>query len=178
MRGSSLSGAWAIRSTTAKAVSRSIFMRPTLCHARSGATKLVTPLATLIAHGEHFERLRELLPLSRPVKLRRGQIEVRAITTSRNADEGPSTDSSGDDASKPAGSSGGAASRQRDDSNGGGPSKRDDANTDSHASGGASRRVQQSSACFLQPIVQLLAQPGSMALPRARIGPPPLPKRS
>jgi hypothetical protein len=137
-----------------------------------------SPHRPLVSLRERSSSGKESFCPSGPVKLWWGQNEVRAITTSHSADEVPSTDSSGDDASRPADSSGGAASRQRDDRNGGGPSKRDDANTDSHASGGASRRVQLSSACFLLPIVQPLAKPGLMALPRARMRPQRGPKRS
>ena len=133
------------------------------------------PAAHSLAQGEP-ERLREILPLVE-ARFRDVKLQGDFTTSHSGAERVPSTDSSGDGASRMGDSNGGAPSR-RADSNGGGPSKLDDANTDSRASGDASRWVQLSSACFLLPIVRPLAQPGSMALPRARIGPRPLPKRS
>ena len=104
--------------------------------------------------------------------------DVHRLTTSHSgAQRVPSSDSSGDGASRPGNSNGGGPSR-RADSNGGGPSKLDDANNDSHASGDASRRVQLSSACFLLPIARPSEQPGSMVLPRARIRPQRVSKQS
>jgi hypothetical protein len=143
----------------------------------SRATKAVTPQATLIAQGEDFERLRELLPVVEVCQNSRRQIERRITTSHSGAERDPSSDSSGDGASRPGDSNGGDPSR-RADSNGGGPSKLDDANNDSHASGDASRRVQLSSARFLLPIARPSEQPGSMVLPRARIRPQRVPKQS